>query len=154
MVFLLCVLAARRVRPALDRLVAGALSIGALVAIAVAGVGRYLHGRPTVSVFQLIELGIILAFVGRGLLRVLFGRARPGSFFYFAIAFVALWEGVLLIPTLLNGFVLIAVPAFMARAATVVCLGCAVGLLLLAFRIAEQPEASSASRDPADALDG
>ena len=57
-VFLLCVLAARRVRrPALDRLVAGALSIGALVAIAVAGVGRYLHGRPTVSVFQLIELG-------------------------------------------------------------------------------------------------
>ena len=154
-VCLLCVMAAWRVRrPALDRLVAGGLAIGALVAIAVAGVGNELHGRPTVSVFQLIELGVILAFVGWGLYRVLWRRARPGYFFYFVIAFVALWEGVLLIPTLLNGFVLIAVPAFVARAATVLCLGCGLGLLLLGFRIAEHAEESSASRDPADALDG
>ena len=84
---------------------------------------------------------------------MLFGE-RPGYFFCFAIAFVALWEGVLLIPTLLNGFVLIAVPAFVARAAAVLCLGCGVGLLLLVFRIAEQAEtAPSGSRDPADALD-
>ena len=59
--------------------------------------------------------------------RVCFGRA--GYFTYFAIAFVALWEGSELIPTLLNGFVLIALPAFVARAAAVVCLGTAAGLI-------------------------
>jgi hypothetical protein len=154
-VLLLCVLAARRVgRPALDRLVAGALAIGGLVGIAVAGVGRDLHGRPTVSVFQRIELGIILAFVGWGLVRVLVQRSRRGYLFSFVVALVALWEGGLLIPTLLNGFVLVAVPAFVARVATVLCLGCGLGLLLLGFRIAEEREASSAGSDPAAALDG
>ena len=58
------------------------------------------------SVVQLIEMGIILAFVGWGLVRVLLRRARLGYFFYFLIAIVALWEGFVLIPTLLNGFVL------------------------------------------------
>jgi hypothetical protein len=154
-VLLMCVLAARRVRrPALDALVARMLAIGALVATAVGGVGIYLHGRPSVSVVQLVELGIVLAFVGWGLVRVLLRRARLGYFFCFLIALVALWEGLVLIPTLLNGFVLLAVPAFVARAATVVCLACGVGLLLLGFRIAEQPEASPAGRDAAYALDG
>jgi hypothetical protein len=152
-VLLLCVLAAWRLRrPALDRLVGKAVAMGALVAIAVAGLGSELHGRPTVSVLQRIELGILLAFVAWGLLRVLFERARPEYFFYFVIALVALWEGVLLIPTLLHGFVLLAVPAFVGRAATVLCLGCGMGLLLLGFRTADRPGSSSASRDRAGTL--
>ncbi len=153
MVLLACVVAARRVRrPELDALVARVLALAGLVAIALAGVGQELHGRPTVSVFQLIQLGIILMFVGWGLLRVLFPRTRLGYFSYFVVAFVALWEGVLLIPTLLNGFVLIAVPAFVARTSAVLCLGCGIGLLLLGFRIAEQPGRSSS--DQLDVLDG
>ena len=133
-VLLLCVLAAWRVRrPPLDRWTARVLGLGALSAIAIAAVGRGLHGRPDVSVVQLVELSIVLAFVAWGLFRVVF--QRPGFFTYLVIAIVALWEAIELIPTLFNGFVLIALPAFVARAATVVALGSGVCLILMIFRL-------------------
>jgi hypothetical protein len=149
-VLLLSVLAAWRVRrPALDWLTARALVVGALVGIAAAGIGRELHGRPTVSVFQLIELAVVLAFVVWGLIRVAF--QPPRMFAYFVIAVAALWEGLELSPTLVNGFVLIALPPFVARAATVAALGCAVGLLIMVFRLFDQPEESAAQlRDEDD----
>ncbi len=144
-VLLLCVLAAWRVRnPTLDEWSARLLALAALGAIAAAGIGRELHGRPTVPVIQLVELGVILAFVLWGLVRVLWRRTR--FFAYFLIAIVALWEGLELIPTLLNGFVLIAVPAFVARAASVVAVATGVGLLLLVFRRFDQHEESPAER--------
>jgi hypothetical protein len=65
---------------------------------------------------------------------------RATYFTYFVVGFVALWEGANLIPTLLNGFVLAAVPPFVARAASVVCLGCGVVLVLLAARLVGQPD--------------
>jgi hypothetical protein len=135
-VLLWCVLAAWRVRrPVLDRWTARSLGLAALAATAVAALGRGLHGRPTVSVFQLVEMGIVLAFVIWGLHRMLF---RAGGYFaYCVIAFVALWEGAELIPTLLNGFVLIPVPAFVARTASVLGLGAGLGLLLMVFRLAD-----------------
>ncbi len=86
----------------------------------------------------MIELGLLLALLGWLFVRVL--RVRGGYFRFFAIAFVALWEGIELIPTLLHGFVLLALPAFVTRAATVVCLECGAGLLALAVRLADQPE--------------
>jgi hypothetical protein len=133
-VLMLCVLAAWRVRrPALDRWTARLLGFAALGALAAAAVGRGLHGRPDVSVVQLVELAIVLAFVAWALSRLVF--QRPGFFTYLVIAIVALWEGVELIPTLVNGFVLIAEPAFVARAATVVALGSGVCLLLMIFRL-------------------
>ena len=56
-VLVACVLAAWRVRrPALDWLVARVLALAALVAVTIAGLGLQLHGRPTISVFQLVEL--------------------------------------------------------------------------------------------------
>ena len=56
-VLLACTLAARRVhRPELDLGLARGLSVAALVGIAVAGAGRELHGRPAVSVFQMVTL--------------------------------------------------------------------------------------------------
>jgi hypothetical protein len=145
-VLLACVLAAWRVRrPALDLLVARLLAVAALIAIAIAAAGRELHGRPTVSVFQLITFAIIVVFVAWGLLRVLF--RRPRYFFFFAVAFVAIWEGVELLPTLWNGFVLTAVPALLARIAAVLCLGCGAALLLLAYRLSDhaEPEPSDGS---------
>ena len=147
-VLLACVLAARRVhRSELDRATARVLAVVALCGIAVAGVGRELHGRPTVSIGQLLLLAAILAFVAWGLARVLF--QRPGYFSYFLISFAALWAGGELVPTLLNGFVLMAVPAFVARTTAVVCLACGAGVLLLVFRLAEQRErASSIRREP------
>jgi hypothetical protein len=152
-VLLLCVLAAWRVRrPELDALVARGLASVALVAFALGGLGRELHGRPTVSIWQAVELALILAFAAWGLRRVLFGR--PGYFSFFVIAFAVIWEGAVLITTLLYGFVLIALPAFVVRAATVLCLGCGVGLLLLVFRLSDQFERSSNRTDATDALGG
>jgi hypothetical protein len=144
-VLLLCVVAAWRVRrPQVDRGTARLLGLGALAAIAVAGVGREFHGRPSVSVFQLVELAAILAFVAWASYRV--GFRRPGAFTVFAIAVVALWEGLSLLPTLTHGFVLIALPAFVARLATVLALGAATGLLLLMFRLYDQQDELSADR--------
>jgi hypothetical protein len=142
-VLFLCVLAAWRVgRPALDRWMARLLALGALAAITAAAVGRGLHGRPTVSVIQLVELGIVLAFAAWAGFRVVF--RRPGFLSYLVIAVVALWEGVELIPTLLNGFVLIDLPAFVARSASVVALGAAAGLLLMVFRLHDYEHESGA----------
>jgi hypothetical protein len=144
LVLLACTLAAWRVRrDALDAGVVDVLAVAALVAIGIAGVARELHGRPTVSAFQLVTFAVILAFVAWGLRRVLLRHL--GYFSAFLISAVAIWEGIQLAPTLLHGFVLAAVPAFAARAAAVACLGCGAGLLLFVFRLADQR-----GLDPAD----
>lgn len=144
-VLLLCVLAARRLRrPSCDALLARGVAVAGLIALAASAVGQELHGRPTISILQLIALGFILAFVGWGLFRVSF---RPYGFVsFFAIAFAALYEGSQTIPVLLNGFVLMAVPAFAARASTVLCLSCGIGLMLLSFRLEEHRRAASPAR--------
>lgn len=141
-----CAMAAWRVRRAeLDVRVARALGAAALIATAVAGLGRELHGRPDVSVLQLITLALILGFVAWGLRRVLVGPL--GWFSLFAISALAIWEGVNLLPTLLNGFVLAAVPAFLARTAAVLALGSGAALLPLVFRFSSQVESRAAATD-------
>jgi hypothetical protein len=135
-VLLACTLAARRVRaPALDARIARVLGFAALAGILVAGAGKELHGRPTVSYTQIFTFAVIVLFVAWGLRQLLF--RRPTYFTYLAIAFVALWEGAQLLPTLFDGFVLAAVPPFLARAAAVVCLGCGGSLLLIPARLGE-----------------
>jgi hypothetical protein len=157
-VLLLCLPAAWRVRrPSLDALVARALAGAVLMAIAVASLGRNLHGRPAVSAFGVVELGVILALVGWALVRVL--RHRAGFLTYFAIAFVAVWEGITLLAALFHGYVLMALPAFLARTATVACLGGGAGLVLVAFRLASEAGGSDEvededHREPVDGEDG
>jgi hypothetical protein len=137
-VLLLCLLAALRLeRPLLDQRLARALAVVTLVAVAVASAGRELHGRPGLSAFSLAELGVILALVGLGLRYVL--ARRSGFLITFVTAFAGVWEGVSLLTTLLNGYVLMAVPAVVARSAAVLCLGGGIGQLLLSFRLAERP---------------
>jgi hypothetical protein len=129
-----CLLAALRLRrPPLELKLARILATVALAAIAVAALSRGLYGRPSVSVPQLVTPAITLAFVGWGLYWLLMRRA--GYFFLFAVAFVGIWEGGLLLPVLWHGYVLTAVPAFLARAATVTCIACSLGLLLVAVRM-------------------
>jgi hypothetical protein len=148
-VLLLCVLAAWRMRrPALDQWTARLLGLAALGAVAAAAVGRGLHGRPDVSAVQLVELAIVLAFVAWALVRIVLRQARWGT--YFVIAIAALWEGLALVPTLVNGFVLIALPTFVARAASVLALGCAAGLLLMVFRLSDKEPSENRSRAPED----
>ena len=152
-VVLLCLLAAMRVqRENVDRVAARALGLAALAGIAVIAVGRELHGRPTQGTFQLVELGLLLAFVLWGLHRVVFWQS--GYFRFVVIAFVALVEGVELVPTLLHGFVLLSIPAFLARAATVACITCGAGLLLVVFQLPEgKADDSRAGQESWDNLD-
>jgi hypothetical protein len=148
-VLLLCVLAGWRVRrAALDARMARTLAVTALVSLAIAAIGQGLHGRPSVTGFQVAELVLVLAFAVWGLRKVLLGR--PGYFSFFLIAFVAVWEGVELFPTLRHGFVLIELPAFLARTAAVLCLGCGAAMLLLVFRLADL---AGPEPDIADELD-
>lgn len=137
-VALACVLAVIRLRRReLDLRAARALSLVALVALTVAGVGEQLHGRPTVTVGQLIELAVLLAFVAWALRGLVLGR--HGWFGFFLVALASLFEGATLIGVLLHGFVLIALPAVVARIAVAVCLAAGCALLPVIFRLAEQP---------------
>jgi hypothetical protein len=151
-VLLACVLAAWRVRDdALDARVARVLAVVALVSIAAGSAAKQLHGRPTVGAFALIELVVIVALVGWGLWRVLSGRA--GFFMHFAIGFFAIAVGLELLPTLLHGFALTAVPGFLARCLAVVCLATGIGLLPFAFRMAARADAASPAPAYDDELD-
>ena len=152
LVLLACVLAAWRVRRAgLDRLLARVLANVALISIAIAGLGLKLHGRPRVSIFQLVELAFILAFVAWGLSRSLL--RSPGYFVCLLIGVGAIWAGGVLIPTLLDGFVLIALPAFLARTVTVLCLGSGAAPLLFVFRLSDLADRRSTRSKPAEVLD-
>jgi hypothetical protein len=117
-------------------MVARGLAIVALVGVLIAGLGVELRGRPTVTILQVVELAAILAFVGWGVWRAVLHP--PGYFTCFLISVGAIWAGGVLIPTLWNGFVLIALPSFLARVVTVTCLACGAALLLLVVRMAER----------------
>ena len=70
------------------------------------------------------------------------------------IAFAVLWQGLSLIPILRDGFVLVNLPAFIARTATMLCLACGAAILLLVFRLAELPARKTARiRPTTDELD-
>jgi hypothetical protein len=144
LVVIACVLAAWRVRRAtLDLRVGRALAIVALGAVAIVGVGRGLYGRPSVSAPQLVELGLLLAFVAIGLWRL--ALARAGYFTLLVVSMVALYEDLVGFPVLLHGYVLMALPPDLARAAVTTCIGATVTLVPLSMRIGDR-----ARPDPAD----
>ena len=134
-------------RRRLDAVASAVLAVAALAATATIALGSQLYGRPHVVAGQLVVLGLVLAFVVYGLVRVLLRRA--GGVHLFVISFVALWAGGTLVTVLLNGFVLMAIPAFLARAAVVVALGCGGGLFLALLARMDRTE-----DDPASAPDG
>jgi hypothetical protein len=142
-VLLACALAAARVRrPRLDALASRLLALATLAATATLAAGAELYGRPRLVAGQLVVLGLVLAFVAYGLVGVL--RGRVGGFHLFVISFVALWAGGALVTVLVNGFVLMAVPAFVARASVVLALGCGGGLFLMLLARMDRTEESPA----------
>lgn len=145
-VALACVFALLRLgRRELDLRAARTLAFVAIAALTVAGLGEQLHGRPNVSIGQLIVLVALLAFIGWALRGLLLGR--HGWFGFFLIALVTLFEGATLIGVLLHGFVLIALPPLVARIAVATCLATGCALLPVIFRLAEQPASEARARD-------
>lgn len=139
LVVLACVFAGLRLRRAgLDIRIARGLAAASILAFVVAALGEQLHGRPNVSVGQLVVLALLLAFAAWALRGLVLGR--HGWFGFFLIALAALFEGATLIGVLLHGFVLIALPALVARIAVVICLAAGAALLPVIFRLAEQRE--------------
>ena len=150
-VLIACVLAAWRLRqPELHARLARWLAITVLIGIGIGAAGRGFYGRPTVAAEDVIVAGAVLAFVVSSVARLLLRRA--GYILDWVTACVALWIGLELLPTLVHGFVLMAVPAFVARAAAVLCLGGSLGLPLLAARNIQHAGEDSAAlrRDPGD----
>jgi hypothetical protein len=145
-----CVAALLRVRRTglLERAARG-LGALALLGFVVAAAGQQLHGRPTVSAGQLVILALSLCFAGWLSLRLV--RHRCGWFTFFLIAAAAIWEGATLIAVLLDGFVLIALPAAVARAAVALCLSAGAGLLPIVFALAERPNRTPAA-PPSEAV--
>jgi hypothetical protein len=129
-VMLMCVLAALRLRrPQLNLRVARAVAGLTLLGIAAGSLARGFHGRPGLSASALILCTVILMLVA-GAVWLL--RAGTGEAFTYAlIAVGGLSEAGTLIPTLFHGYVLLAVPGFVARTATVVCIGGGVGLIVM-----------------------
>jgi hypothetical protein len=129
-VLLACVFALRRVgRPVLSRWLTRTLGLAGLLAVSLAGIALELHGRPSVGPFEYALVGAGLAVAVAALMRIALGRARLPLFFVIGTA--ALGAGFALFPALLNGFVLVALPTFLARADTALCLGCGLSLLVL-----------------------
>lgn len=135
-ILILCVLAAWRLRdPRLDALVARSVGALTLLGIALAAVGRDLHGRPGLAPVALVELTFIAVLTAWTAWRV--ARDRAGAFTFFLISVAAIWEALPLIPTLFNGYVLLSVGPFLGRLATIILLGGAVALVLPAVRLFE-----------------
>jgi hypothetical protein len=138
-----CVLAAYRLRrPALDMEIARVLAVAVLASIMIGALARQLEGRPTITAWQIGLLVAILALVAAGLAWTI--RGRPGCFFLFVVCVASLWEDFELIPTLIHGYVLMAMPALPIRIAAVACLGAGAALLLLVVRLADLPEGTLA----------
>jgi hypothetical protein len=152
LVLIVCALAIARVgRRRLDAAVSRALALATLAGTALIALGQELYGRPHVVAGQLVVLGLVLAFVAYGVIRVLLRRA--GGFHLFAISFVALWAGGASLQVLLNGFVLMSVPAFVARAAVVLTLGCGAALfVMLLARVDRSEEAPAAAEGEVPAI--
>ena len=62
---------------------------------------------------------------------------------------MAAWEGISLLPTLLHGYVLLAVPPLLGRLATVICLGGAIALGFSIVRLLRREESEEGMLVPA-----
>jgi len=113
----------------------GAILAGvALVASTVARLGRELYGRPTVSSWQLalVALSCLVAVA----LALLYSRPEWRALGGFAIGIAATYQGLALVSTLRDGWVLAAIPTWLERSATAVSLASGFLLILVTLRLA------------------
>ena len=127
---LACIPALLRLRDARLESAAGWMFAGvALAASTVGRLGRELYGRPSVSVGQL-TLAALTCLVAVGL-AALWLRSGWRTVAGVVIGAVALYQGLVLVATLRDPFVLAAFPAWLERAATSLALASGAALLLM-----------------------
>ncbi len=127
-----CIPALLKLREArLEAQVGAALVVLALVSSTVARLGRELYGRPTVSSWQLVLVGITALFaVG---LAALYSRREWRMLAGLVIGIVAGYQGAVLVSTLRDGWVLAALPAWLERTATALSLATGVALVVVSL---------------------
>ncbi len=129
-VLLACLAALLRLRdPRLDTIAAAALAAVALGAATLGRLGRELVGRPTVSGWQLVLVALTCAVAAA--LALLYLRREWRAVAGGVIAVLAIYQGAALAGTLLHGFVLSVLPAWLERAAATTSLAAGAGLLVI-----------------------
>jgi hypothetical protein len=142
-----CIPALLKLREARLEAQVGAVVAGvALVAAMVARLGRELYGRPTVSTWQLVLVGLtclvaiaLVALYSRSVWRPLAGVL---------IGIVAAAQGLELVSTLRDGWVLAAVPAWLERSATGVSLAAGVALVVVSLSLGIPDRSSEPEQEP------
>jgi hypothetical protein len=120
------------------------LATVALLASTVARLGRELYGRPTVSSWQLVLVGTtcVVALA----LAALYSRPDWRAVGGILVGIAAVGQGLELVSTLRDGWVLAAIPAWLERSATGLSLACGVALILVSLRLGlpqRSPEADA-----------
>ncbi len=129
-VLLGCLAAVLRLRdPRLDATAMSVLAGVTLGAATLGRLGRELVGRPTVSTGQLLLVALTCA-VAAGL-AVLYLRREWRVVAAAAIAVLGVYQGLALVGTLLHGFVLSVLPAWLERAAATTSLAAGTGLFVI-----------------------
>jgi hypothetical protein len=143
-VLLGCLAALLRLRePRLEAATGAVLAGVTLVAATIGRLGRELYGRPTVSAGQMLLVAVTCA-VAVGLV-VLYLRREWRALACAVIAVLGIVQGLALVGTLLHGFVLSVLPAWLERAAAATSLAAGAGLLVIVVAGAT-PTAASETR--------
>jgi len=130
LVVLACLAAVLRLRePRLDAAAAAVLAAAGLGAATLGRLGRELYGRPTVSTEQLVLVALTCAVAAA--LALLYLRPGWRAVAGAVIAALALYQGLALAGTLLHGFVLSVLPAWLERVAAATSLAAGAGLLVV-----------------------
>jgi hypothetical protein len=129
-----CVPAMLRLREArLETQVSAALAGLALVSATVARLGREFYGRPTVSSWQLVLVAATCLIAVA--LAALYSRPNWRVLGGMLIGIVAAYQGLALLSTLRDGWVLAVLPTWLERTATAVSLASGMALVLVSLTL-------------------
>lgn len=127
-----CIPALLRLREArLEAQVSAALAGLALVSSTIARLGRELYGRPTISSWQLVLVATTCLMAVA--LAVLYSRPDWRAVGGIVIGIAAAYQGVALVATLRDGWVLAAAPAWLERSATALSLAAGIALIVVSL---------------------
>ena len=114
----------------------------ALVSATVARLGREFYGRPTVSSWQLVLVGATCLIAVA--LAVLYSRPDWRVLGGMLIGIVAAYQGLTLLSTLRDGWVLAVIPAWLERSATAISLASGIALVLVSITLGIPDRAAEA----------